>query len=117
MHHFAAEARAGALTAHVEHRSDSRALSQCGYCQRAFHGAAPMQASTVLAGTGTPAVPVTHPSLRQGCGQPEVATCGRDGCVRVWDVRRADAAVAAFEAASADQARTEVLCMQQPTSA
>lgn len=35
----------------------------------------------------------------RGYGAPEIATCGRDGCVRVWDVRQDDAPVAAFEPA------------------
>lgn len=35
----------------------------------------------------------------KGYGPPEIATCGRDGCVRVWDVRQGDAPVAAFEPA------------------
>ncbi|KAI9217312.1 WD repeat-containing protein 92-like protein [Blastocladiella britannica] len=29
-----------------------------------------------------------------GCGAPEIATAGRDGCVKVWDVRQKDAPVA-----------------------
>ncbi|MEW5301400.1 MAG: hypothetical protein WDW36_004261 [Sanguina aurantia] len=33
----------------------------------------------------------------KGYGAPELVTCGRDGCVRVWDVRQPDAPVAAFE--------------------
>ena len=42
-----------------------------------------------------------------GCGgqakgyEPELVTCGRDGAVRVWDVRQRDAPVAAFEPATA----------------
>ncbi|KAG1665441.1 hypothetical protein FOA52_005783 [Chlamydomonas sp. UWO 241] len=35
----------------------------------------------------------------KGYGAPELVTCGRDGCVRVWDVRQGDAPVAAFEPA------------------
>ena len=33
----------------------------------------------------------------KGYGAPELVTCGRDGAVRVWDVRQKDAPVAAFE--------------------
>lgn len=41
-----------------------------------------------------------------GHGPPEVVTGGRDGAVRVWDVRQADAPVASFPAeASSDQVR------------
>lgn len=40
-----------------------------------------------------------------GYGAPEVVTCGRDGCVRVWDVRQHDAPVAAFEPADPAAAR------------
>lgn len=40
-----------------------------------------------------------------GYGPPEIATGGRDGAVRVWDVRQADAPVAAFEPADAGGAR------------
>ena len=39
----------------------------------------------------------------EGCGPPEVATCGRDGAVRVWDVRQQDAPVAAFEPAPGEE--------------
>ncbi len=35
----------------------------------------------------------------KGYGAPELVTSGRDGCVRVWDVRQPDAPVAAFEPA------------------
>lgn len=35
----------------------------------------------------------------KGYGAPELVTCGRDGCVRVWDVRQKDAPVAVFEPA------------------
>ncbi|CAG9460938.1 unnamed protein product [Pedinophyceae sp. YPF-701] len=41
----------------------------------------------------------------RGCGSPEMVTCGRDGCVRVWDVRQRDAPVAAFEPAEGEQVR------------
>jgi hypothetical protein len=41
--------------------------------------------------------------VQKNSGPPEVATCGRDGCVRVWDVRQHDAPVAAFEPEKADQ--------------
>jgi hypothetical protein len=41
--------------------------------------------------------------VQKNSGPPEVATCGRDGCVRVWDVRQHDAPVAAFEPGKADQ--------------
>ena len=39
----------------------------------------------------------------KGYGAPELVTCGRDGCVRVWDVRQKDAPVAAFEPGAADK--------------
>jgi WD repeat-containing protein 92 len=41
----------------------------------------------------------------RGYGAPELVTCGRDGCVRVWDVRQQDAPVAAFEPADASNIR------------
>ncbi|PNW72329.1 hypothetical protein CHLRE_16g672600v5 [Chlamydomonas reinhardtii] len=41
----------------------------------------------------------------KGYGAPELATCGRDGCVRVWDVRQQDAPVAAFEPADPNNVR------------
>lgn len=41
----------------------------------------------------------------KGYGAPEIATCGRDGAVRVWDVRQRDAPVAAFEPAEGQQVR------------
>lgn len=41
----------------------------------------------------------------KGYGAPEIATCGRDGCVRVWDVRQPDAPVAAFEPADPNNVR------------
>lgn len=41
----------------------------------------------------------------RGYGPPELATCGRDGCVRVWDTRQPDAPVAAFEPADKDNIR------------
>ncbi|KAL6763097.1 WD40-repeat-containing domain protein [Haematococcus lacustris] len=41
----------------------------------------------------------------RGCGAPELVTCGRDGCVRVWDVRQQDAPVAAFEPADSSNIR------------
>lgn len=40
-----------------------------------------------------------------GYGPPELVTCGRDGCVRVWDVRQEDAPVAAFEPADSNNIR------------
>jgi hypothetical protein len=40
-----------------------------------------------------------------GYGPPELVTCGRDGCVRVWDVRQEDAPVAAFEPADTNNIR------------
>lgn len=40
-----------------------------------------------------------------GYGPPELVTCGRDGCVRVWDVRQEDAPVAAFEPADTTNVR------------
>lgn len=33
----------------------------------------------------------------KGYGPPEMASCGLDGCVRVWDVRQQDQPVASFE--------------------
>lgn len=41
----------------------------------------------------------------KGFGAPELVTCGRDGCVRVWDVRQGDAPVAAFEPADSSNVR------------
>ncbi|KAF5840799.1 WD40-repeat-containing domain protein, partial [Dunaliella salina] len=41
----------------------------------------------------------------RGYGAPEIVTCGRDGCVRVWDVRQYDAPVAAFEPADSGNIR------------
>lgn len=41
----------------------------------------------------------------RGYGAPEIVSCGRDGCVRVWDVRQQDAPVAAFEPADANNIR------------
>ncbi len=41
----------------------------------------------------------------KGYGAPELATCGRDGCVRVWDVRQRDAPVACFEPGEGSVAR------------
>ena len=41
----------------------------------------------------------------RGYGAPELVTAGRDGCVRVWDVRQKDAPVAAFEPADGVAAR------------
>ena len=41
----------------------------------------------------------------KGYGAPELVTCGRDGCVRVWDVRQQDAPVAAFEPADPSNVR------------
>ena len=62
-----------------------------------------------------------HTSKRlqaEGCGPPEVATCGRDGAVRVWDVRQQDAPVAAFEPAPGEEVgyapACTKLCWWQP---
>ena len=45
------------------------------------------------------------PSLQStGHGAPEIATCGRDGAVRVWDPRQPDAAVASFPPAGGSSA-------------
>ena len=41
----------------------------------------------------------------RGYGAPELVTAGRDGCVRVWDVRQKDAPVASFEPADGVAAR------------
>jgi len=35
--------------------------------------------------------------LNIGKGAAELATCGRDGCVKIWDVRQKDKAVAVIE--------------------
>jgi hypothetical protein len=40
-----------------------------------------------------------------GYGPPELVTCGRDGCMRVWDVRQHDAPVAVFEPADSNNVR------------
>lgn len=49
----------------------------------------------------------------KGYGPPELVTCGRDGCVRVWDVRQEDAPVAAFEPSDTENARC-ALCAFAP---
>ena len=41
----------------------------------------------------------------EGYGPPELATGGKDGCVRVWDIRQPATAVAAFEPAASDQVK------------
>ena len=41
----------------------------------------------------------------EGYGPPELATGGKDGCLRVWDIRQPGTAVAAFEPAAADQVK------------
>jgi WD repeat-containing protein 92 len=41
----------------------------------------------------------------KGYGAPELVTCGRDGCVRVWDTRQEDAPVAAFEPSDTENIR------------
>ena len=41
----------------------------------------------------------------RGYGAPELVTCGRDGAVRVWDVRQEGAPVAAFEPKEGQQVR------------
>jgi len=41
----------------------------------------------------------------KGYGAPELVTCGRDGAVRVWDVRQKDAPVACFEPGEGVKAR------------
>ena len=48
----------------------------------------------------------------EGCGPPEVATCGRDGAVRVWDVRQQDAPVAAFEPAPGEEVGCAPACLR-----
>lgn len=45
----------------------------------------------------------------KGYGAPELVTCGRDGAVRVWDVRQPDAPVAAFEPADEKNIRCGTL--------
>jgi hypothetical protein len=47
----------------------------------------------------------SHAPQAKGYGAPELVTCGRDGCVRVWDVRQQEAPVAAFEPADAGNVR------------
>ena len=41
----------------------------------------------------------------KGYGAPELVTSGRDGAVRVWDVRQRDAPVACFEPGDGVKAR------------
>ena len=41
----------------------------------------------------------------KGYGAPELATCGRDGRVNIWDVRQADAPVATLEPEDPEKAR------------
>jgi hypothetical protein len=41
----------------------------------------------------------------RGYGPPEIVTCGRDGAVRMWDVRQQDAPTAAFEPADTNHIR------------
>lgn len=58
----------------------------------------------------------------KGYGAPELVTCGRDGCVRVWDVRQPDAPVAAFEPSDPTNIRLVLFCFvlsleYPPTSA
>lgn len=48
----------------------------------------------------------------EGYGPPELATGGKDGCMRVWDIRQPATAVAAFEPAASDQVRRHVVSMQ-----
>lgn len=41
----------------------------------------------------------------RGYGAPELVTAGRDGCVRVWDVRQESAPVASFEPSDSENIR------------
>jgi WD repeat-containing protein 92 len=41
----------------------------------------------------------------RGFGAPELVTAGRDGCVRVWDVRQDSAPVASFEPSDSENIR------------
>ncbi|KAF8282260.1 hypothetical protein TcBrA4_0086730 [Trypanosoma cruzi] len=41
----------------------------------------------------------------QHSGPPEIATCGRDGCVKVWDVRQSNKPVVALNPANPAHAR------------
>ena len=43
-----------------------------------------------------PCLPVRFCLQASGCGGPEIATCGQDGGVRVWDTRQPGAPAAAF---------------------
>jgi len=47
----------------------------------------------------------------RGFGAPEMATCGRDGAVRVWDQRQPDAPVAAFEPADGTDQSRDAWCV------
>ena len=49
--------------------------------------------------------------MAKGYGPPEIATCGRDGCVRVWDPRQESAPVAAFQPSDKENAR----CLYPPS--
>lgn len=49
----------------------------------------------------------------KGYGPPEIVTCGRDGCVRVWDSRQESAPVAAFEPSDKENVR----CLPRTPSA
>jgi WD repeat-containing protein 92 len=44
----------------------------------------------------------------KGYGAPELATCGRDGCVRVWDIRQEGSPVAAFEPSDTENVRCDL---------
>lgn len=48
----------------------------------------------------------------KGHGPPEIATCGRDGCVRVWDPRQEAAPVALFQPSNKENVR----CSSAPVS-
>jgi WD40 repeat protein len=43
--------------------------------------------------------------LNIGSGAPEIVTGGRDGCVKVWDIRQAELPVASLEPADSNQGR------------
>ena len=48
----------------------------------------------------------------EGYGPPELATGGKDGCMRVWDIRQPATSVAAFQPAASDQVRRHAMSVQ-----
>lgn len=79
----------------------------CCCASRAAHHAGALPRSHLLLHRTDDLQPFHASALLQalGYGPPELVTCGRDGCVRVWDVRQRDAPVAAFEPAGSDNIR------------